>query len=229
MSIYDQDYELIEEQLSPPDKRLPKWLAWLNSLMAPMQWVRDLFFESFVSGSPASLYSGATSYVLGDRVRFTDFSVYECILATTGNDPTDTTYWIKIQQVWMGSDERVMYTGQKLSLEYFLNRWFGTTFIQPVYNPPSSNSDIYLEENQEAFGFIQFTTEDFCSQQFTEEPNTLDFMYTTYAAYLNDFTVNIPLAVYNALGPDDPTRTAAVRQQVSKYSIFPAVYNIVTY
>jgi hypothetical protein len=229
MSIYDQDYSQIAEQLTPPDKRNPNILGVLRAWLASIQWLRDLFFDSYVSGSAAPLYSGLAAYVIGNRVRYSNNSIYECILATTGNNPTNETYWIKVQDVWMGRDERVQYTGQKLSLEYFLNKWFGTNFIQPVLSPLSANSDIYLTEATERFGFLEFTTAPLSSDEFTTSHSVVDFEYTIYSIYTYDFTVNVPLAVFNALGPDDGTRTAIIRQQVSKYSIFPSIYNIVTY
>ena len=40
-------------------------------------------------------YSGATSYVVDDIVTYSN-ETYICILASTGNLPTDTTYWTKL-------------------------------------------------------------------------------------------------------------------------------------
>jgi hypothetical protein len=38
-------------------------------------------------------YSASTDYFVGDVLRYTDDLIYICILDTTGNDPTNTTYW----------------------------------------------------------------------------------------------------------------------------------------
>ena len=40
-------------------------------------------------------YSGATAYVVDDIVTYSN-ETYICILASTGNLPTDTTYWTKL-------------------------------------------------------------------------------------------------------------------------------------
>ena len=42
--------------------------------------------------TPLGVYNGATAYVLGDSVSYNGSS-YVAIQATTGNTPTNTTYW----------------------------------------------------------------------------------------------------------------------------------------
>lgn len=37
-------------------------------------------------------YAGGTSYVVGDEVIYQN-NLYRCILASSGNLPTNTTYW----------------------------------------------------------------------------------------------------------------------------------------
>lgn len=39
-----------------------------------------------------STYSGATAYVVGDVVKYLN-QLYKCILNSTGNLPTNGTYW----------------------------------------------------------------------------------------------------------------------------------------
>ena len=50
------------------------------------------YFTVSAYGDLVDAYSSSTSYSVGDRVLFSA-SFYVCILATTGNDPDDTTYW----------------------------------------------------------------------------------------------------------------------------------------
>lgn len=223
MSIYDQDFEQIGEQLSPPDKRLPKFLAWIFSLMSPMQWNTDLFFIDYRLGSSAALYSGATAYALGDRVKYNN-KIYECILATTGNLPTAETYWILILNDFRGATERVYYNGQKLSLEWILNKWFDTTFVQPVFDPASANSDFYIEE---------LTTDDdsfLVSSDSTTGPSYIgldnfieDFIGLAYVAVTNNFKVNYPLSVIPS------TSDSKYKEMVSLVNQYKLYGTLVTY
>lgn len=54
----------------------------------------DNLSPTFVTGGlvPRGAYNGATAYVVGDSVSYNGSS-YICILASTGNVPTNTTYW----------------------------------------------------------------------------------------------------------------------------------------
>lgn len=48
--------------------------------------------------NPRGVYSATTEYIKGDIVSYTDGSTYMAITTTTGNAPTDTTYWTLISQ-----------------------------------------------------------------------------------------------------------------------------------
>jgi hypothetical protein len=223
MSIYDQDFEQIGAQLTPPDKRLPKFTAWIFSLMNPMQWNTDLFFIDYRLGSSAILYSGATAYALGDRVKYNN-KIYECILATTGNLPTDETCWILVLNDFRGATERVNYNGQKLSLEWILNKWFDTAFVQPVFSPLSANSDFYINE---------LTTDDdsfLISLDSSTGPSYIgldnfseDFIGLSYVAVVNNFTVNYPLSVIPS------TSNSKYKEMVSLVNQYKLYGTLVTY
>jgi len=55
----------------------------------------DKLNPTIVTGGlvPRGAYDNAHAYVLGDSVSYTDGNSYVCILASTGNIPTNTTYW----------------------------------------------------------------------------------------------------------------------------------------
>lgn len=138
MSIYDVDYSEVFKQLLPPDKREPENLAWGESLVKPIQWNHDNFFTEFLGGSTALDYDTGTSYAVFQEVRYNN-QIYQCIKESTGNAPTNTTYWVLVNKDFRGARQRVKYNGQKLVLEYILNKWFGTTFIaQPKTTGPLS-------------------------------------------------------------------------------------------
>ena len=49
MSIFDIDYiNIVWNLLVPPDKRLPKWLAWGNAVMHGKQWKGSAFFDGYM-------------------------------------------------------------------------------------------------------------------------------------------------------------------------------------
>ncbi len=142
-SVYDIDFGKITEALLPPKFREAKWIAWLKSLITPLQWTKDNTFDKFRLGWDDALlqkWSSIATYHVDDLTLFRN-KVYVCIQTTTPSiDPTNTAYWFKILDDWVGSDERVMYCGQTLTLTYLLNKHFGLTFRQP-----NGLSDVYLE------------------------------------------------------------------------------------
>jgi len=144
-NIYDIDFGVLTQVLLPPKFRKPRWIAWLKSLVTPLQWTKDNTFDKFRFGwddALAQKYDTIITYHIDDLVLFRN-KVYVCIKTTTaGIDPTNTTYWFKILDDWVGADERIMYCGQTLTLTYLLNRHFGLTFRQP-----NGVSDIHLENS----------------------------------------------------------------------------------
>jgi hypothetical protein len=73
----------------------------------------------------APTYAAATAYLVGDRVKYLN-SVYECILNSTGNLPTNATYWILLGVEGIYSidfptrfDDRIYYLEDDLTNEYF--------------------------------------------------------------------------------------------------------------
>lgn len=54
----------------------------------------DSLSNTVITGGlvPKGIYNGGTGYVVGDSVSYSNSS-YVCISASTGNLPTNTTYW----------------------------------------------------------------------------------------------------------------------------------------
>lgn len=222
MSIYDVDYTIVGPQLLPPDKRRTRQMAWIKCLLYPLQYLHDILFVSYKQGSTAPQYAGGT-YNQGDRVVYF-FSVYESLIPSNTALPTDTTSWAKIQENFIGVNERVKYTGQKIILEYALNKWFVTQFRQPP-----SLSDIYITVNS-------IPTNLFVSGATSQDSSSV-FLYSSSEYISNDslgtpvknMNVNIPLAVFNALALTDAERESIVRGFVNKYITAGITYNVITY
>jgi hypothetical protein len=97
-------------------------------------------FGTFKDGNTAVDWVTATSYAVGDQVKYSDKAVYQCWVANTGELPTNTDFWFKIQDKFVGIEPRCKYNAQHLLFEWALNEWFGTTFV----NVPGA-SDIYID------------------------------------------------------------------------------------
>lgn len=140
-TIYNLDYQQAGNLLSPPDKRQPVYLAFLNACLSPLQWLRDLIFNDYANGSSAALYSSAVTYSYGNRVVWTDFGVWEYISSAPGSaapgsiDANGDAYWYQVLKNFQGLRLRARVNSQKLLLEHALNDFFklyGSVFVQPT-------------------------------------------------------------------------------------------------
>jgi hypothetical protein len=192
-------------------------------------------FGTFKDGNAAALYSGATAYAVGNQVKYTDKSIYQCWVASTGNLPTNTNYWFKIQDNFVGIEPRCKYNAQHILFEWALNEWFGTTFVNvpgnsDIWIGPGSPSDVVL--------YVGFT-----------EVNSSLIVYgngeaQTFIQAINiantgdEFTINVPIAVANALTIPPATDIAPnisanneniIRQIADLYNYAGITYNVITY
>lgn len=229
MPIYDIDYTIQTGNLLPPNKRKPKYLAWLIVLTYPIQWLRNIFFSEYTEGSTAPFWVIHNNYAIGDRVRnASDHGVYECIVAIVNDliqPSSDPARWIKIADNYVGVREREKYTGQKLSLEFALNKWFRTTFNQPPGTP-----DIYITNNVlKVFPFIVGGLESNSSSVVSDELFADSFIVDDYNFGVPAFTIFIPVAVWTALSSNAAARDPIVRSFANKYVIAGMTYDIQTY
>lgn len=214
MSIYNINFGNEVEKLLPPAKREPKNLAWLRSLVKPIQWLRDLFFEDYANGNNDALYDSLATYSVGDRVRYMN-KIYECISNTTaGTNPSNITNWIKILDDFRGARERVTYNGQKIVLEWILNRWFGTSFIQPDSTNPTNRSDFYVDtQNTDDDSFLVGETSPETS--FVSETTIFmeDFVGESYDPEAINFIVYYPLATIPSTTDDKYYQMTALTEK----------------
>lgn len=82
----------------------------------------------------ASDYANGTAYVVGNRVVYQS-KVYECILNTTGNLPTNATYWSLLGSEGIyyipypaNYDDRILYTsGDRVTLDFIVYERLNTS------------------------------------------------------------------------------------------------------
>lgn len=134
--------------------------------------------------------------------------------------------------------KRILYTGQRLVLEYALNMKFGGTFRQPTTADESGRlvaSPYPLISTSKVSSvdcsFLIGLTEPYCSTiGFTEDyGNTFQLNYQDAIGvfkdlvYVNNFTINIPTALYNAIPgaitytTTDPLRNSIINKFVNTY------------
>lgn len=222
MSLYDVNINQISIELLPPDKRYTKNIAFIQSLLTGVQWIRDLVFGSYYEGAQEV---GITDYAPGtynylDRVIY-EKKVYLSLDNANTAAPTDATLWLLIQDNFIGVKERILYCGSKLVMEYALNKQFGTVFRQP-----NNVSDIYIGNIASIVdGFLIGQTEPFCST--VGETISSDSIGGQFPfVYINNFQINIPIL---ALDISIDANYKAVGNFVDKYIPASLRYTVVNY
>jgi hypothetical protein len=225
MALYDFDNEIVAEQLTPPVLRESKLLAWLYVLTKPIQNKWALIFEDYKDESVYSNYNGATTYNFGDRVIWDDKAVYEATYTNplgvaesfSGTPPSVLLFWTKVNDIFIGANERVKYSSQKLLFEYALNKFFIT-------------SGIYITNNFVDTGnvFVMDTDSTESSLMPLDSLYQEDYMdYTaTYATAIYDYTIFVPVAFHTSLGAN---ADGLIANFANKYNLEGMQYNILTY
>lgn len=224
MSIYGFDTDYISEKLTPSLLRTPMRLAWLRVLTSDIQAkYTDIFgVQSYYKGFSIANWSSVASYVIGNRVKY-GVSIYECLVDNTGLSPDiNTTEWLLIEKDFVGANERVKYNGQKMVLEYILNRYLNTTAttIPTIYiqtNPVDVNGFYMGIDGISELGELGTNT------------NQDDFLGTSYTLNQYCFTIYVPAALYTTLGTSAANRENRVRNVADKYVIAGINYSISTY
>ena len=214
----------------PPNKRNPAQLAWITALLTPMQWLNNINYL-YQTGATIPQYSNTISYSAGTLVLgWFDYnrSVYMSLTdANLGNPLSDPTNWILVLDDFIGVNERLLYNSNKLTLEWALNHYFGTTFRQPPLVP-----DIFIDDN--VTGFSTFYV--------SNNPDVASYIFPTYSSgYVSNvatptsatynYTINFPNSVYITLpgyaGPG--TVDHYISNFVDPINVAGTIYKIVTY
>lgn len=139
MSVYNVNFSQVWKLLTPPILRQKKSQAWGDVLLKPLQYFRNNVLGDYSTGSTYSMFDNSSAYTKGDRVVYVDRGVYENLTGSTGALPIDIYSWYKINDNYLGIDERVQYKSQVMTFEYALNRHFQTTGIYIVTTPAPPN------------------------------------------------------------------------------------------
>ena len=217
MSIYTVTYCFFWETLYPPILRKAVHLAWGKVIMKPLQWLHNTIFISYANGATDLDYNNATAYALGDRVVYTDRGQYEAKQATTGNLPTDSDYWHKVNDNYIGARERAKYNSRKIVFEFALNKWFQTTGIY------ITNTSIGAQS------FLMGGSGDTSSAMYNNSTNQQQFLTNSFTSNLSAFTIFVPLAKFNSLATNDTDRENIIRNVADVYVLAGMTYTVTTY
>lgn len=223
-NIYDIDFNTAVENILPPSKRKPKYLAFFAALIIPLQYLRDLFIGDYLYGASYSYWAPTTAYILEERVIITNNSVLECIEAHTSGATIDLTKWKVVQNFKGGVFERINYNDKKIVFEAVLNKYFDQTAVL--------GAPIYIDrEVVSTPGFWSSSREDKSSGV----TNNIDRQ--VYCVSDDDyydrptisFTIYVKLAQFNALGATNTERESAVRAVADIVNSEGFYYAVTTY
>ena len=176
-------------------------------------------------------YFTLKSFSVGNRIRYANKAVYECILINPlGISPLSTLYWIKIQESFIGLNERTKTNSQILLFEYLLNKYFDT-----IYNYPAGVNDIYIINNdtgENSFVFGIYESESSAIAVSDTEQETFIANSLTIQPY--NFSIKFPIAAYDALKPleaggSTTNKDNIVRFFADNYVCSGIIYNILPY
>lgn len=227
MSIFDVNFSKLAVEILPTHKRTDITEV-TDSIVEPLNDL-NIIFKWFREGNTAGQYNPATTYIFGSVLKYSR-KVYLKNEVTTGYTagiiPTNTTYFVRISENFIGIAERLMYRPDKLVLEYALNRIFETT-----YRDLPLVSDIYIQNvNTSDVNFGIGEVDGDTAQIGETDPLSLYFISENdFVAGETDFIVYVPLAVYNALASTDVERTAILTDVIEKYRLTGYTFKIQTY
>lgn len=250
-NIYVQDEGDISHDLLPVKKRTKIHLAWLKELLSSAQWLHDLMFNDYTDGSLAPNWVSGSNYVYLDRVVFIDGAVYE-LQNTAGLTPStitpnvDTANWNKVLDSFIGARERARYTGQKLMLEYILNRRFQVASFSliewevkwiagaPVVQSAPPYTQIYIKAiNNPTNNFWLSNGSGLVSYMSNTSTAQRNYLGNAYSAFNPvQYNIYVPIALYTAIGAYQPagvTADTAIRAVVDAHAACGSIYTISTY
>lgn len=233
MSLYSVAFSTFNRLLLPHKKRKAKILALFAVIAKPLQYLRDLLFDSYYDGFTGGVWANdpLLDYPKGTRVRYTDRAVYETILETVVSTVpcTDTTKWRKVQDLHIGLKNRIQWGAEKLLLERALYEWF--VDFGAIWNYPLSLNSIYIVTNALDLGvFMVGENSDDTSNAVDINTNEDEYvMEGNYSDEIYSFTIYVPTALHTQLGSDTDERNGQIMAVADKLIYAGMKYNIITY
>ncbi len=188
---------------TPINHQTPIFLAYLQALGTPMQYLNNEFFQ-FVNGCTASFYATSSTYNYGDIVKGNinvNNNVFISITSSNHNNGlTNSSYWNLYNNTWIGALESAHYTSNKMTFEWALNRQFNTTFRQNTGVTGSALSDIYINDRPIFFTtwYMAIGTLGSGFWGTGDRDSTWIAINGTFSGDATNFTINIPTAVFSS-------------------------------
>jgi len=219
--IYDFDYKVLTQQLTPNIYAFTQNISWVNSITYPIHWLKKRAFEQIKKGVSTNVFNIALNYAVTNKVQYGQ-AVYECLKPSLGILPTNSEYWVLITQDWVGIDERVLFSNSKLKFEYALNKRFKTVFRNPNSYTTPTNSDIYISNINNQYSFIVGVSINNSSTILNNTSSQQIYSTANYGTGYS-FSINIPIAIYNLFGEN------IIRFYADKINNAGIKYTIITY
>jgi len=231
-NIYKVDENYLVKSLLPPDKRQPIHTSWLEALNSQMQFINDKDV-AYIYGSTYSSWTSSATYSLGARV-FGGLTYNNNIFQSTtnlnhNNQLSNSNYWELFTDDRIGMTEKYMMMDEKITMEFALNRHFGTTFSQPNGVTHSTvRSTIYIDDNQLAATTFYMSPSNF---------NSSTMYPSSSSAYMNPIGIqggfysnsNYTVWVPTWFMPQIPGMTQSVINFVNKYNYYSITFDVKTY
>jgi hypothetical protein len=139
-------------------------------------------------------------------------------------------YWVKVQDNFIGANERVMYNASRLIFEWALNKWFFTIFRQPNADL-SVHSDIYIQPNIRLYDYLYMGPAgngyNYIPQMYTQATPFVPL--TSALESLTDFTIKYLDTAYAKLNSSPDIAEEMVRAFADKINAAGMRYDIETY
>ena len=221
--ITQVDYDALIIALLVPDKRTTNTVAWNEALVDSTANEHSIIFDYYKQGLIAPFWS-ATTYNIGDIVRYGK-STWQNTLSGNTVAPSTNNSWALVAENFIGVDDRILFTGEKLTLEYALNKWFDTTFRQP-----NLVSDIYITTNTNTEStFIIGNFDDESSLMGNETSSEyVTNSYVNVAAF-NNMIIWVPITKLSTLGTTLADQKNTVRMFGDKYVAAGIIYDVQSY
>lgn len=233
MSIYSYDNKIVAEQIAPPTLRQPKFLSWLYVITKPVQSLWDLIFNDYKDGTTVyydldnTFFLPPLGYVfsVGEVIKYSK-GIYICVETFTYSGTIDLTKFNKLQDNFLGVEERIKYNSQKILFEYAMNTWFSVPNVSIPYPIFITNNFIQSETI-----FLMGGSSETSSLMANSSINSVDYMgnVPNYIGVSFDFTINVPLDLFDTLGTTTINKENTIRQFADKYNLAGTTYNVITY
>ena len=224
----------------PLQYRLQKWILFIRSLLYGVIYNFDIFTDYAFNNALLVAWSSGVTYAKGAKVIYNFKEYISLVAANHAHNPETTTgYWQLYNDNFIGVTERILYNGRYLSLTWALNRYFQTTFLQPPYPAPYDSgsgsgtfSDIYITDVAPAYTEFIMYTSDYGSGVMYPTTSSPLFMFDppVYSGTtLLTFQINVPLAVWTALGTTATIRDNIILNFAKKYMVAGETAIVATY